>query len=142
MKLKVKRLSDKAVLPKYALEGDAGMDLVATSREIVDNGDHGYVEYLTDLAFEIPEGYYGDVRPRSSISKTGMILANSPCTIDSNFRGNFSVRFKWIPKTKMYEVGDRICQLVVLPYPHIEIEDAAELSVTNRGEGGYGSTGS
>lgn len=70
-------------IPKYAKEGDAGLDIVATSKEVVDKGEFGYIEYGTNLAFEIPDGYYMDIRPRSSISNTGMILANSPGTLDS-----------------------------------------------------------
>jgi dUTP pyrophosphatase len=81
--VKIKKLHPGAVIPSYAKTGDAGLDLVATSRTFTNEDGYGYVEYGTGLSLEIPEGYYGAVVPRSSISKTGMFLANSPGTIDS-----------------------------------------------------------
>lgn len=140
-KLKIRIKSTGGVIPKYAKPGDAGMDLTATSRKIVEEKEFGYIEYGTGLSFEIPEGYYMDIRPRSSISNTGMILANSPATIDSQYRGEVMVRFKWIAGTKMYDVGERIAQFVILEYPFVEFEEAEELTATERGEGGFGHTG-
>jgi len=128
-------------IPKYAKPGDAGLDIVATSKEVVDKGEFGYIEYGTNLAFEIPDGYYMDIRPRSSISNTGMILANSPCTLDSGYRGELKLRFKWIKDTKQYEVGERIAQVIILPYPKVEFVLVEDLSTTDRGEGGFGSSG-
>ena len=107
MKVKIK-LAEGAVLPKYAKPGDAGMDLTAISENIVNKENFGYIEYGTGISLEIPEGYFLDIRPRSSISETGLFLANAPGTIDSQYRGEIKCRFKWIPGTKKYEVGDRV----------------------------------
>ncbi len=139
MVVKIK-LSDGAVMPKYAKPGDAGMDIVAISEKIKNEKDFGYIEYGTGISLEIPEGYFLDIRPRSSISETGLFLANAPGTIDSQFRGELKCRFKWIPGTKKYKVGDRIAQIILLPYPKIEWEEVNELKATERGEGGFGST--
>ena len=79
--------------------------------------------------------------PRSSISNTGLILSNSVGVVDSGYRGEIKFRFKWIKDTTDYNVGDRVGQLIILPYPSIETEEAEELSSTERGEGGFGSSG-
>lgn len=139
MKVKIK-LSEGAVMPKYAKPGDAGMDLTAISEKIINEKDFGYIEYGTGISLEIPEGYFIDIRPRSSISETGLFLANAPGTIDSQYRGELKCRFKWVPGTKKYEVGDRIAQIILLPYPKIEWEEVNELKATERGDGGFGST--
>lgn len=140
MKVKFKRLTPDAVVPKYAKLGDAGMDLTAISKDVVDNGDHGYINYETGLAIEVPEGHVGLIYPRSSVSNTGLILANSVGVIDSGYRGSISCRFKWIKGSKLYEVGDRIAQLLIIPYPQIELEEVEELSTSERNTGGFGST--
>lgn len=139
MVVKIK-LSDGAVMPKYAKPGDAGMDIVAISEKITNEKDFEYIEYGTGINLEIPEGYFLDIRPRSSISETGLFLANAPGTIDSGYRGELKCRFRWIPDTKKYNVGDRIAQIILLPYPKIEWEEVNELKATERGDGGFGST--
>lgn len=146
MKVKIKRLHPDSLLPKYAKEGDAGLDLVAVSRKI---DDFGNIHYGTGLAFEIPKGYVGLVFPRSSICKTELDLTNSVGVIDSGYRGEVTAKFK--PSfsisrdnsklVKSYEIGDRIAQLIIIPYPQIEFEEVKELSVTERNDKGYGSTG-
>jgi dUTP pyrophosphatase len=141
MKVKIKKLSDKAVLPIYTKNGDAGMDVTAISKTVVDKGNYGYIEYGTGLAFQLEEGYYIDIRPRSSISNTGMILSNAPGTLDENYIGELKVRFKWIPDTVQYEVGERIAQIMVKKYETVEWEEVNELTETNRGDAGFGSTG-
>lgn len=140
MFVNVKKLDEKAVIPAYSKPGDAGMDIVAISKTMVDNKDHGYIEYGTGLAFEIPEGYFMDIRPRSSISNTGMFFRNSPGTLDSQYRGELKLRFLAIPDTKEYEVGERIAQILILPYPAINFVEVSELGETERGDGGFGST--
>lgn len=142
MKVNIKKLSDNAVIPTRGTPFSAGMDLTATKVRVVEESDHGYVEYGTDLAFEIPEGHVGLLFPRSSISKTGMILSNSVGVIDSDYRGEVTMRFKWRRETKLYQPGERIGQLIIIPYPQIELVPVQELNETVRGEGGYGSTGS
>lgn len=141
MEVKIKiKLNNEAVMPFYSKEGDAGLDLTAISREIVNEKDHGFVEYDTGVALEIPSGYMGLIFPRGSISKTGMILANAVGVSDSNYRGTIKCRFKWIPDTKMYDVGDKVAQLIIVPYPTVEFEQVDELSETVRGEQAFGSS--
>jgi len=141
MKIKVKKISQDAVIPSYANDGDAGLDLTAISKEVVNNPDYGYIEYDTGLAFEIPSGYVGLIFPRSSISKKGAILSNSVGVIDSSYRGSVTFRFKQIKGTSEYEIGYRVGQLILFPYPQIELEESDNLSDTDRGDAGYGSSG-
>jgi len=140
MQVKIKKLHNNAVVPQYAKAGDAGMDLVAT--EVIDG--YGFsVTYGTGLAMEIPEGYVGLVFPRSSIRKYDLSLTNCVGVIDSGYRGEIQATFRkqtGMP-SKRYEVGDKIAQMIILPYPSIQFIETDELSDTERGEGGFGSTG-
>lgn len=160
MVVNIKKLVPEAVIPCYAKEGDAGMDLTAIS---VDYSNDQYIEYDTGLAVEIPEGYVGLVFPRSSNSKYDLQLCNAVGVIDSNYRGPIKFRFRRILKPckekyndgkscidiqgffanqlNTYNIGDRVGQLIVLPYPKIEFNEVDTLSETVRGEGGFGSTG-
>lgn len=164
MEIKIKKLSKDAVIPKYAKEGDAGMDLVATSKEY--DGD-GNTVYGTGLAFEIPKGYVGLLFPRSSNAKKDLLLSNSVGVLDSGYRGEVmfkykkSVRVPYFGTLKLllsdlgltntltvkncigeeYEIGERVGQILILPYPEIKFLEVNELSETERGEGGYGSSG-
>lgn len=140
MKVKFKKLDPKATIPVRGTDGSSGYDIVATSEKVVNEAEFGYLEYGTGLAVEIPKGYAGFLFPRSSVSKTGLILANAVGVIDSDFRNEFTFRFKWIPGTKKYEVGERIGQLVIMKTEEIEFTEVEELSTTGR-TGGYGSTG-
>jgi dUTP pyrophosphatase len=140
MKVRIKKLNETAVIPLYAKDGDAGMDLVAT--RIISNTTFD-VSYGTDLAMEIPNGFVGLVFPRSSIRKYELALSNSVGVIDSGYRGELQATFK---KTNgldslAYKVGDRIAQIMIIPHPDIQFEEADELSDTERGDGGFGSTG-
>jgi dUTP pyrophosphatase len=138
IKLKIKKLDDRASIPSYAKKGDAGIDLVATTT--MSNGY--FVEYGTDLAIELPKGYVGYIFPRSSISNTDHYLRNSVGVIDSGYRGEIKVRMS-IPAlgAKNYKNGDKIAQLIIMKLPWVDIEEVEELSETDRGEGGFGSTG-
>lgn len=174
MQVKVKRLSENAVIPTYGKPGDAGMDLKSISRNFDPDGN---VVYGTGLAFEIPEGFVGLLFPRSSNSKKDLLLSNSVGVIDSGYRGEVFFKFKpsaffadegWaepgtIGKTtksfdftmlpmsfkldnqeygcSLYEVGDRVGQIIIMPYPQVTFEEVSELSTTERGEDGFGSTG-
>jgi len=141
MKVKIKKLTSHAIIPHYAKEGDAGMDLTAI--DYCHNRDYDYHEYGTGLAIEIPVGYVGLVFPRSSISKTPHHLCNAVAVFDSGYRGEVKLRFKTEEgrEHEEYMVGDRIGQLIIIPYPKIEFEEVSELSDSERGEGGFGSTG-
>jgi len=139
--VKFKKLDPYAVIPVQT-DGNTGMDMVAIKVEHTDN----YIEYSTGIAVEIPEGYAGLLFPRSSVSKTNLILSNGVGLVDPNFRGEIRFRFKNNRNTtkqraNIYGIGDRIGQLVILPYPKITSLEVTELSETTRGEGGFGSTG-
>ena len=138
MKVRIKRLHPFASIPKYAKNGDAGLDLVST--EIIDESGI-QITYGTGLAIEIPEGYVGLLFPRSSIRKTNLSLANSVAVIDSGYRGEIQVTFNKSDWSTNYQVGDKVVQLVIIPYPQIEFEVSSELSETDRGAGGFGHTG-
>ena len=144
MVIKFKRLSDKAIAPTKAHSTDAGFDLTCTriTTEINECGQLVLV-YHTDLALEIPEGYYGAVVPRSSISKKSLRQCNTPGTVDAGYRGEVTV--KMVSTTdvipSVYKEGERMAQILILPVPDVQFEESETLSETERGEGSYGSTG-
>lgn len=168
MKVKIKKLHENAVIPTYATDGSAGMDFTVVSWEF---DKYGNKVYHTGLAFEIPKGYAGLVFPRSSNAKKQLLLSNSVGIIDSDYRGEVTFKYKASVRvlssledyvkvfnrehlsekgninftsifcTDDYDVGDKCGQIVIMPYPHIEFEEVEELSETERGDGGYGSTG-
>lgn len=165
VKVRIKKIHEDAVIPHYAKPGDAGLDLTSTSRTVISKpeGDD-YIEYGTGLAVEIPKGYVGLVFPRSSISKMDLYLANAVGVIDSGYRGEIKLRFKpelfhdgYVSEDKetvtyklidgseawlnVYAIGDKVGQLVIIPYPQVEFEEVTELSDSSRGDGGFGSTG-
>lgn len=144
MELKFKRLNDKAIMPIRAHKGDAGLDLTCTKIVPVRNAcNQLLLEYHTGLAVEIPEGYTGLLFPRSSVFKTSLIQSNCVGVIDSGYRGEIKAIFRnttdVIPA--VFQEGERFCQLVIVPIPNIEVVEASELSESDRGENGYGSTG-
>lgn len=139
LEIKIKKLHSDAALPKYSKEGDAGMDLTATEiiSETIDQ-----VTYGTGISMEIPVGYVGLVFPRSSVRKYELELTNSVGVIDSGYRGEIQATFNKVhTKIKKYEVGDRIAQIMIIPYPKIKFIESEELSNSDRGTGGFGSTG-
>lgn len=141
MKVKIKKLVEQAVIPAYAHpDEDAGLDLTATSVKF----EHGCWVYGTGLAMEIPKGYVGLVFPRSSNRKTEAYLTNSVGVIDSGYRGEIMFSFKnrdRIVDEQPYTVGDRLGQIIIMPYPQVEFEEVEDLEESNRGEDGHGSTG-
>ena len=136
MQVKIKRLNDKAILPTKAHATDAGYDLYASSCHYED----GMLHYGTGVAVEIPVGYVGLVFPRSSIANTHLTLSNSVGVIDSGFRGEIKAKIRK-GGTRGYNVGDRIAQLIIIPYPEVTFVEVDELSDSDRGIGGYGSSG-
>lgn len=148
MEVKIKRLIEDAVIPTYAHSTDAGLDLTATSYEYKNELDCHV--YGTGLAIEIPEGYVGLIYPRSSNRKTNAYMCNHVGVIDSGYRGEVMLSFKNRDKignyeigqlVKPYEIGDKIAQLIIILYPKIEFVEVDELSDSDRGEAGHGSTG-
>ena len=140
MKIKVKRLNELAILPTKAHSTDAGFDLYATSKTYDNDGN---VVYGCGLAFEIPEGYMGLVFPRSSNANKLLLLSNSVGVIDAGYRGEVTAKFKRLYPISQgeYAIGERFAQLIVMPIPAVEFEEAEELSESERGVGGYGSSG-
>jgi len=150
----VKKLNKEAILLSYANPDDAGLDLTAISKRIVrdEDGLISYIEYGTGLAVEIPQGYIGFLYPRSSITKKEIMLKNSVGVIDSGYRGEVMCRFyatsldmdekdsNWYP-TSDYKVGERVCQLIIIEKPAVNVVESDMLSDTERGDGGFGSTG-
>ena len=141
MQVKIKRLNDTATIPVYSKPGDAGLDLTATTR---DQDEYGNIVYGTGLAVEIPRGYVGLLFPRSSNSKKDLYLANHVGVVDSAYRGEIIFKFrpyKGLLNSSIYDIGDRIGQLMIIPYPVIELVESDNLSDTERGDDGFGSTG-
>jgi len=139
LKVKVKKLNDDAVIPTYSKNGDAGMDLTAIK---IISETTNQITYGTGLAFEIPKGFVGLVFPRSSVRKYELVLSNCVGVIDSGYRGEVQCTFNKIhEKFENYEVGDRVAQIMILPYPQIKFIESDILSDTERGDGGFGSTG-
>lgn len=165
MKVKIKKVTTSAVLPTKAHATDAGYDLYADS---MDYDASGNTVYGTGIAVEIPQGYVGLVFPRSSIAKKDLLLSNAVGVVDSGYRGEIMAKFKpthitanplklwwqsFVRKCKTldlntiaihrdeYKIGERIAQLIIMPYPEIEFEEVDELSDSDRGKGGYGSSG-
>ena len=140
MLIKVKKIHPQAVMPIKAHLSDAGFDLYATSKTYDNDGN---VVYGCGLAFEIPEGYMGLVFPRSSNAKKSLLLSNSVGVIDAGYRGEVTAKFKRLYPISQgeYAIGERFAQLIVMPIPAVEFELAEELSESERGVGGYGSSG-
>ena len=145
MEIKIKKLHPNAIIPKYAKDGDAGLDLVAVScKVLVDSltDEDTKVEVDSGIAIEIPKGYVGLIFPRSSIKGTGVRLTNCVGVIDSGYRGSIKAYFDIVDKSLVYyEKGDKFAQLLILPYPQIEFKEVNELSETERGDKGFGSSG-
>ncbi|MBR2022194.1 MAG: hypothetical protein IJ997_00735 [Mycoplasmataceae bacterium] len=154
MKVNFKKLNPNATIPTRAKEGDAGYDMTAIDIEIKNN----ILTVHTGIALEIPIGYAGFLFPRSSICKTDLSLTNSVGVIDSNYRGEVMCKFRIHDNVfeqnnnnlysvnsrnvnNIYKIGDRCCQLIILPVPDISFVEQSELTSSDRGSGGFGSTG-
>lgn len=138
MKIKFKKLTPEAEAPKQGRPGDAGFDLTAV---YVERLDSCRVKAHSGIAVEIPEGYEGQLRARSSIHNAEAILSNGIGTIDAGYRGEICAIFYHSGTKLPYDTGDRFAQLVIKPVPRVEYVEAEELSESERGAGGYGSTG-
>ena len=147
--MKVKRMHPDAQMPAQGKETDSGYDVVAIDDGAWDeNGRH--IEYDTGLAIELPLGYHLKNAARSSVSKYDLVLCNGEGLVDNSYRNSIRFRFKYIPPVdnlmdsvpKIYEKGDRIGQLKIEQTIYGDIEEVEELSDTERGLGGFGSTGS
>ena len=146
MKVRIKKLYKDSILPTKAHATDAGFDLYAHN---VMRDNQANLVYTTGVAMEIPQGYVGLIFPRSSISRKDLILTNCVGVIDSGYRGEISFKFKRVNFVEQqdgllendYLKGERIGQIIIMPYPEIEFVEVDELSDSERGDGGYGSSG-
>lgn len=136
--IKYKKLNGAAVEPKRGHYGDAGFDLVATH---VERLDENRVLIHTGIAVEIPYGYQGTLRSRSRVHKTGAWLSSGTSTIDAGYRGEIKAIFYHKGENLPFEVGERFGQLIISPVPEVRYVESEELSESERGTGGYGSTG-
>ena len=139
--MKVKKLVPEAILPTYGTEDAAGMDLYAASEAEIESGKTAMIS--TGIAAEIPKGYVGLVFARSGLAcKQGLAPANKVGVIDADYRGEIKVALhNHSGETRSVSKGDRIAQMAIIPYLKVEIEETEELSDTERGAGGFGSTG-
>ena len=143
VKIYVKKLTPTARMPERAHDDDAGADVYADSKHLL-YVDYDVISYGTGLAFAVPDGYWMDLRPRSSVYKTGLMLANGVGTIDAGYRGEVKAVFNTIWRNNPYNVGDKIAQLVVMPNVsprNVEFVEVDELPSENDRGGGFGSTG-
>lgn len=143
MKVRIKKLSDKAKLPSYGSADAAGCDLYACTEDEIEVAPHATVMVHTGIAMELPRGYAGFIYARSGLaSKRHLAPANKVGVVDCDYRGEIIVALhnhSDAPQT--ISAGERIAQMVVAPYITAEFEEAEELSGTERGAGGFGSTG-
>lgn len=144
MQVKFKKITPTATIPTKANPLDAGFDLVATSAVV--SHDHTFFEYGAGLAIEIPAGHVGLIYPRSSVSRVQQVLCNSVAVIDAGYTGEIKLRYRmtwrggWF-EPQIYKVGDKIGQLVIMPIPNVEFVEVEELSESQRGANGFGSSG-
>ena len=141
--IKIKKLNENAIIPTYGTEFSAGADLYALPGEAITVEPHQTVMIHTGLAMEIPEGYAGLIFVRSGLaSKRGLAPANKVGVVDPDYRGEFMVALhNHTDEPRTVEGGERVAQLVIVPFIQGSFEVANELSETVRGEGGFGSTG-
>jgi dUTP pyrophosphatase len=142
-KIQIKKLSNEVLTPKYETTGSSGMDIAAYIDQdiIINSGDKVLVP--TGFSLSIPRGHEIQIRPRSGLAlKKGITVLNTPGTIDSDYRGEIKVILINLSKDKFtVKNGERIAQMVVCPIEQADIEEVKELSGTDRGAGGFGSTG-
>ncbi len=139
----IRRLDATLPLPSYALAGDAGLDLRSAVDVVLAPGERCRIP--TGIAVAIPDGHAGFVQPRSGLAaRTGLGFVNSPGLIDSGYRGEIQVVAINLDRRDPIDIrrGDKIAQLVILPVPQVALAEVEELPASNRGAGGFGSTGS
>ena len=137
--VKIRKVHPDAVIPFRAHATDAGMDVTAISMEMTED----YVEYDTGLQFQLPEGYAMLIFPRSSNSKKDLLLCNSVGILDAGYTGNLKLRFKLTTEgytEKIYNPGDKVGQIMIIPYPEINFIETEVFNETERGDGGFGSS--
>lgn len=142
-RVQIRRLRPDAIVPRYQTVDAAGMDLHAALDQPMQIAPGAVVAVPTGLAMAIPRGWEGQVRPRSGLARNHAVtVANAPGTLDSDYRGPVMVLLINLGREPFtIEHGDRVAQLVIAPVAQAELVEVDELSVTERGAGGFGSTG-
>ena len=142
-RVRFQKLRPGALVPRYMSAGAAGLDLASAADEAITIPPGGRVAVPTGLAFEIPQGFEGQVRPRSGLArKFGITLPNAPGTIDSDYRGEVMVLLANLgAEAYVVQPGDRVAQLVIAPVVTAELEEVESLEESKRGDGGFGHTG-
>ena len=142
-KIQIKKLSTTVSIPKYETPGSSGMDIAAhiENNIIISPGENALVP--TGFSISIPIGYEVQIRPRSGLAfKKNITVLNTPGSIDADYRGEIKVILINLGKEKfIIENGDRIAQMIICPVIQLDLEEVKELSDTERGSGGFGSTG-
>ncbi|MFH1641804.1 MAG: dUTP diphosphatase [Nanoarchaeota archaeon] len=141
MKIKIQKIKDNAITPKYAHDGDAGVDLYSTEDYLLKPGQRVLIS--TGIKIAVPKGFEAQIRPKSGLSlKHGLSIVNTPGTIDSTYRGEIGIIMINLGSEEYkIELGKKIAQMVINKVEHVEFEEAQELDSTARDEGGFGSTG-
>lgn len=141
IKVKIKKIKDNAVIPSYAHDGDAGVDLYSTEDYLLKPGDRVLVS--TGIKIAVPKGYEAQTRPKSGLAlKQGLSIANTPGTIDSGYRGEVGVIAINLGKENIkIEKGKKVAQMIFNKVEEAEFGEVKELDDTKRGDGGFGSTG-
>lgn len=142
-RVKIKKLNEMAIIPTRGSKDAAGYDLYAAIPESIRINPHETVKVGTGLAFELPRGTFGAIFPRSGLAtKSGLRPANCIGVCDSDYRGEYIIAVHNDSNTsQIIHPGERIAQLILLPYIPMEFQEVKELSETERGAGGFGSTG-
>lgn len=141
--MKVKIISTTGELPQYQTEGSAGMDLTANVDGVLTIPPNGRALIKTGISIELPKGYEAQIRPRSGLAlKHGITVLNAPGTIDSDYRGEIGVILHNVAREDfVIKKGDRIAQMVIARYERVEWDQVDQLEISDRGQGGFGSTG-
>lgn len=141
MIINFRKVISNAMVPTKATEGSAGFDLYLGEHEMVEQGHTQLCK--TGIQLELPPGYEGQIRSRSGLAKDGLVVANSPGTIDSDYRGEVKVLIhNQGENDRILKPGERIAQLVIQKVPEVTFKEVFTFSETDRGSGGFGSTGS
>ena len=138
--MQYKKLNPNAVAPYKKYPTDAGWDLTAINLTEVEEWDYSYVEYSTGIAIAVPKNHVGLLFPRSSVSQTGLILANCVGVIDFGYTGEIKFRFKHVDNASKYNIGDRIGQIIIMPILLDNLEEVTDLPRSDRNDNGFGST--
>ncbi|MBI1309190.1 MAG: dUTP diphosphatase [Proteobacteria bacterium] len=141
-RMKIQRLTPAVALPAYAKPGDAALDLQAAIPSPITLAPHEMQHIPSGLAFEFPAGHFGLMVPRSSMAARGLALSNGAAFIDTGYRGEIGMRIRNISNTpQTIQPLERLCQVAIVPFTAVPIEEAESLEATARGTTGFGSSG-